>query len=257
MRSPEDIATHLCRFIVLIVARSFPVPGTVITAREYLAWSLIVQPARPSSRVRCTLVLPRVPLRTRCRAKRSRGLHRALLHRRRPNERPQVRRLLGASAAAFLRSGAARGTGASRGRDPRSPQPARPTPRAHPRPLRLPRPRPPPAHAAASPDGSRRYGGKDAFDIESVERENDRGIEALSERIGLLKQVRRGGLPAAARAQRLHVRSDCAYAAIAHVQRLHMCSDCTCAEIMRALWFHERNLQLFRRLKRGAALQND
>jgi hypothetical protein len=45
---------------------------------------------------------------------------------------------------------------------------------------------PPPPPALAS---SRRY--KDgAFDVEALERENDRGIDALSERIGLLKQVR-------------------------------------------------------------------
>ncbi|GBG00474.1 hypothetical protein Rsub_13155 [Raphidocelis subcapitata] len=39
--------------------------------------------------------------------------------------------------------------------------------------------------------GSRRLNGG-GFDVESLERENDRGIDALSERIGLLKQATHG-----------------------------------------------------------------
>lgn len=53
-------------------------------------------------------------------------------------------------------------------------------------------------HTSAPPNTARTQharrgggGGGGAFDVESLERENDRGIDALSERIGLLKQVRR------------------------------------------------------------------
>eukprot|EP00775_Hariotina_reticulata_P012724 gene12724-12854_t len=39
----------------------------------------------------------------------------------------------------------------------------------------------------------RRFGGKEgAVDVESLERENDRSLDALSERIGLLKQATHG-----------------------------------------------------------------